>query len=389
MAGFSLQDLLDEIGEQPARRKPVPPQSSTSSDMRLTARSTLNAARPKLSGPIPVPPLRDDAKRTLVSGLLAALGQAVTAREPNSLGSALGRFAGQLAQNQAAQQYTDNLGTGRPDPISARLLTPEQVQAIRSERENALYKQAVMAQMVASSARKDAETMRPVVEEKDRPLIERVVLPNGPDGKAYPNGFQYYVDKVTKEKTPIGPVVKSPTAPKSEKKETVRVVGSGMTSTIQGLLALEFLPEVIAIIKRMPNANLNEQLNALKDPLTRNYRPDAIFALLPPESQRKWIKGQAEYAAAYQKSGEVLSTQVKRMAGGSEDASPEVAEANGALNKAGIAPDRDRVAATMLIQKLNKIDPQNPIEITDETIDKVWQNPNLQNELRKILRSLK
>lgn len=389
MAGFSLQDLLDEIGDQPARRRPVPPQSGVSSDIRLATRSTLNTAMPKLSGPVSVPPLRDDSKRTLISGLLAALGQAVTAREPNSLGSALGRFAGQLAQNQAAQQYTDNLGTGRPDPISSKLLTPEQLQAIRGERENTLYKQAVMAQMLASSARKDAEAARPIAEEKDRPLIERVVLPTGPDGKTYPNGFQYYVDKVTKEKTPIGPVVKSPTIAKAEKKETIRVVGSGMTSTIQGLLAQEFLPEAIKIIEQMPNTDLNEQLNALKDPLTRSYRPDAIFALLPPESQRRWIKGQAEYATAYQKSGEVLSTQVKRMGGGSENESSEVVKANGALNKAGIPPDRDKVAATMLIQKLNELDPQNSIEITDETIDKVWQNPNLQNELRKILRSLK
>lgn len=396
---LSLQDLLDQLGEETPKKKASPPVTTTSTDLRdFIGLGNRTLSLPKLSGSVtvpnvPSPPIKDNSKRTLVAGLLSALGQAVTARNPKSLGSSLGEFAGRLSENRAALEYAESLDSGGPVPSSAVLLSPETIQAIRNSRSNDLYKAAVMGSMRASADRAETNIPLPASDTKAaRPRLDEVVLATGPDGKQYPNGYRYYIDKDTMVKIPIGEVVRPPSITKDKPiVEKTRLVGSGMTATIQGLLAQEFLPKAMEAANNTPNADVKRLMQDMRDPLTQQIRPEAVLSLLSPSDKAKWLEGAAEYARAYQKTGEVLSTAAKRVRGLSpeDQNNPDEQNAIGALGKVGLSTTRDNVAAAILIARFNASGIGEKVDINQESIEKVWQNQNLLKELRKIVQNLK
>lgn len=396
---LSLEDLLNELGDEIPKKKASPPVTTTSTDLRnFIGLGNRPLSLPKLSEPVPVPtmsspPARDDSKRTLVAGLLSALGQAVTARDPRSLGSSLGQFAGRLSENRAALEYAASLDSGRPIPSSAVLLSPETIQAIKNSRSNDLYKAAVMGSMRASADKAETNMPLPTPAAKTvRPRLDEVILTTGPDGKAYPNGYRYYIDKDTMIKVPIGEVVRPPSLTKEKSVvEKTRLVGSGMTATIQGLLAQEFLPKAMEAVNSTPNADVKELMRDMRDPLTQQIRPEAVLSLLSPTDKAKWLEGAAEYAKAYQKNGEVLSTAAKRIRGISpeDQDNPDEQNAISALGKVGLSATRDNLAAAILITRFNTSGIGEKVDITQESIEKVWENPNLLKELRKIVQNLK
>lgn len=259
-----------------------------------------------------------------------------------------------------------------PDVLMSALKAGSDLQSAESDR---VYKAALASGVETPQQMLERQVTLELLGQKPAaPQYDEFKTDIGPGGKQETNARRKHIwlrDRNSGEMLYIHPTTEPEPASSGGSGSGERFKQtSADAGVIDSFLYREFEPKIIAGIRRVnKNADVQEELAQLYDPLKGEVKKDRVMRYLLPEDKKAWATGYSAYTKEYREKGHGADLFSQRLTS-SVDA--QAIDVGAALKAAGLAVDEKNKAASQKILESNR-DKGTNIPLNQNTIDEVWR----------------